>query len=182
RLGIDTGLERERSLRNDEYRRDVGARLGREISVVNPYTAWGEHLSELAMIAHGIGQVDLAIDLATSLVGPKQGVTNLRLTPPKLTDYVSSSARSVRLIDWLAANRHQTINLDHSWSFKPIKSSKEFELHANAATEVRAALAFPAVDLAMATSFVCAIALPDRSVAPVRVRVDLIPVDRSQVF
>lgn len=176
RLGIDTGLQRERFRRNDEYRRNLGVRIGREVPAVNPYTPWGQHLSELAMVAHGTGQIDLAVDLATSQLAANRGLANL-----KLTEYVNSSARSVKLMEWLSTNRHQAINLSHSWSFRPT-SSKEFELHANAANEGRAALAFPAVDLAKATSFRCSVTLLDRIVAPIRIRVDLIPIDRSQVF
>jgi glycosyltransferase involved in cell wall biosynthesis len=185
RLAIDAGLERERNRRNAAYLKSmaakfgseivpVGARVGSEIVPVSARESREQNYPQLAKIAHASGQIDLAVDLIAALVLPEKGSAG-----SKVTEYVKSSSKAVRLAELVGANQYVGVNLNHPWSFKLIKKGKEFELHPNSAGEGRAALSFSSVDLSQAASFTCALSLLSQDARPVRVRIDLIPPDRT---
>jgi hypothetical protein len=129
------------------------------------------------MIAHAGGQIELALDLATS-VAPPGGI------PPEsnLAEWVKNAAKTVRLCEMLAKAQYQTNNLNDDWSLKVLDVEREIELHANPASNGRAALEFSSVDLSDLDTFTCPIRVPFETSNPIRFRVDLISLDQSNRF
>ena len=175
RLAIDAGLGHERSRASAEYRAYLAEKLGTEIMPVSAYTNWQHRAPQVAMVAHASGQIELAGQLAISTTDAASKSTALGLK-----EYVKSAARAVKLIELLATHRYAAINLNHAWSYKLIEEDQELELHANSAGEGRAALAFSPMDLGDLIYFTCSMRLPGDGVQPLRVRVNLISLDRSR--
>ena len=177
RLAIDAGLERERSRHNANYLKSVAATLATDIVPISAYAPREQSYPHLAQIAHATGQIDIAVDLLAALVMSEKGSDS-----SKITEHVKSSARAITLAELLGGKHHAPINLNHPWSFKVAKNGKEFELHPNSPGEGRAALSFAPIDLSRSTKFACTLRLPLRDACPVRVRVDVIPPDRTHYY
>lgn len=174
RLAIDAGLERGRARRNAAYLKSIAAKFATDIVPVSAYAAREQSYPHLAQIAHASGQIDVAVDLLGSLVLPEKGSDS-----SKISRHVKFSAKAVRLAELFATNQYVPINLNHDWSFKIAKNGKEFEIHSNPGGEGRAAISFAPINLSHSTRFACALHLPSREARPVRVRVDVIPPDRT---
>ena len=177
RLAIDTGLERERTRCNAAYLKAVATKFAANVVPVSAYAAREQSYPHLAQIAHASGQIDVAVDLLASLVLPDKGSDS-----SKISRHMKLSANAVRLAEFLATNQYASINLNHPWSFKIAKNGKEFELHSNSAGEGRASLSFASANLNRSTKFACALRFPSREAHPVRVRVDVIPRDRTHHY
>ena len=174
RLAIDTGLERERARRNTDYLESMAAAFASDIVPISAHAPREQTYPHLAQIAHATGQIDLAVDLLAALLLPEKGSDS-----SKISRHLKVSATAVRLAEFVAGNQYVPVNLNHPWSFKITKQRREFELFPNSSGEGRAALSFDRIDLSRSTRFACALRLPNDGAHPVRVRVDVIPPDRT---
>jgi glycosyltransferase involved in cell wall biosynthesis len=173
RLAIDTGLERERSRAIAEYLSPIQQKIGREVFASLPPTS-AEQRTQLAMIAHAGGQLELAVDLcARSAIGD----TALKLND--FAGFMRSAADSINLIESLANNAYKGLNLDYDFSLNIRPDSRVVELHANSADKGIAALIFPFIDLSQIDHFVSELSVAEAA-NPVRFRVELISSSRQQ--
>jgi hypothetical protein len=175
-LAIDTGLKIERARGNAKYLQAISEEIGHQVVELDPGASSDEQARQLAMIALGRGQIELAVDLASSVA--VQDKSKLVGADP-IGDYVNSSVKDVSLFEIVAANGHKTLNLDEDYSFRSNPAKHEFELHVNAPHKGLAGLVFASLDLSYVDHFTCLASIPLAGANPIRFRVELISADRS---
>lgn len=176
RLAIDIGLNNERARGNVKYLRSISEQIGRQVEHWDSARPGDDQACQLAMIALGRGQVELAVDLSSSVA--IQDKLKLIGADP-INEYVNSSVNDVSLFEIVACNAHRTLNLDEEYSFRSTPAKHEIELHVNASHKGLAGLVFPSLDLSKISDFICLIAIPLAGANPIRFRIELICVDRS---
>ena len=177
RLAVDTFLVPERRRANSEYLAEIARTIGNPAERLDSEAPWEDQVKHLAMIAHAGGQIELALDLAMAVASPG-GISS----DSNLAEWVRNAAKTVRLCEMLATTQYQTVNLSNDWSLKILEVEREIELHANPASNGRAALEFSSVDLSDLDTFRCPIRVPFETSNPIRFRVDLISLDQSNRF
>jgi glycosyltransferase involved in cell wall biosynthesis len=176
RLAIDTGLANERARGVAKYLRSISAEIGRRIVEVESGAPWESHARQLAMIALGRGQVELAVDLVSSV--SLRDNAKLAGTNP-IGEYIDSSVNDVSLFEIVAASGYIALNLDEDYSFRANPAKQEFELHVNPPHKGLGGLVFPSLDLSKVNYFSCLIAVPKQGANPIRFRIELASADRS---
>jgi glycosyltransferase involved in cell wall biosynthesis len=174
RLAIDSGLKHKRILAGREYLAYLSAKTGVKVSPVTYDTTWEQQSRELSMLAQASGQIELSVDLVSRLTFPERKPTTLNAV-----DRLTHAANTVTLNESLWESTCVKINLDHEWSLKTFDGDRIVQVHANRGNEGRAALMFTSVDLSRVTHFTCRL-LTSQNGNPIRVRADLVSLDRTQ--
>jgi glycosyltransferase involved in cell wall biosynthesis len=176
RLAIDTGLENERARGNAKYLQAIGEQIGRPVYHLDNGARWDTQARQLATIALGRGQVELAVDLSTSVAIQDKSTL---VGPEQIDKYVDLAVNDVSLFEIVAASGATTLNLEEEYSFRKNPNKRELELHVNAPHKGLAALVFASLNLSKVNCFSCSTAVPLAGANPIRFRIELTSGDRS---
>jgi glycosyltransferase involved in cell wall biosynthesis len=177
RLAIETSLADERGAAIAECLSPIAERLGlKPEELATPDVSSDATLALLARMAHAAGQVELAETLAAQLVAAEHGEPMEIATLGRI---VRRRESEICLFELMSSGRYSSVNLDHEWSYQLLSSERGFQQHPNPATEGRATLLFPGVDLRQVGRFRAQVSLANPNAMPVRFEVRLIPHDRS---
>ncbi|SDB54125.1 glycosyltransferase family 4 protein [Bauldia litoralis] len=168
RLGIEGSMERLRPSSKDE----LPARLREmhwSVSAPSPQLA-----KQLSVLAVEIGQIQASAELLAPQFGSCAQADELS----DIVGLLEKKAREIDLVTLVATGTCEWINLEHDWSFALDAVEGWFEMHANAANEGRAGLAFRRINLEAVRSFHARVELPARA-NPVRCRLELMTASRD---
>ena len=168
RLAVDAGIDRIRNAEGVAQRETMSRRAGFVVEAMDAASPRDRQSAALARMAAAMGHSDLAVDLLASL-HPAADM----LRPGQLADFIRAEAVAIDLADLYRRGAFVPVNLVHDYSLST-PSEAELQLHANGATEPRAAIAFAGLDLSQVDAFSAHVSLPDSRSRPVRLRVDLI--------
>ena len=175
-LAIDVALERTRARDYGDYLAELAARSGISINRLRELGTPEEQASQLAMVAHTCGQVDLAVDLCIAIA-----VRDNRFRGVPQADAIKLELGTISLTEAIAAGAYSRLNLDNDFSLEIRAAEREIKLHANAANQGLASLVFPSVDLARIDHFNCMIHTPEDA-HPIRFRIELVSADKANVW
>jgi len=174
RLGYETLLSHARAGEGRRFLASLQARYAGVESEAGAASGGPELTRRLARLAHAVGQIGLAREMATQLVSARGNLPgNRRISADELPAYVDSMLRSIDLFKLAENGTFRGINLSESWSLKMYPDDRTLELHANPGGSGRAMLNFPSIDLTGIEYFDSRISLPDADVSPVRFRFEL---------
>jgi glycosyltransferase involved in cell wall biosynthesis len=169
-LAIDTGLLSARSVAQEKYFREIEGGTGKELVRLPPWSSMLRQIPQLASIAHAGGQIELAIDLCTSIV-----VDDLDSKPTSLIRYVHSAAANevVDLVEAASAS-YSKIGFQNEPRLFDESGARKIEMEVNAKLLGLAAITFKNLDLSKINYFNSTIEVPDKAAGPVRFKVELI--------
>ena len=190
RLGQPAGTQSDLAMRlgfesfGEAARFNLGDRIVRRAAGTLQVERWDPamprmvQLEQMMRLAHSVGKVDLAVELATELIERENPVlTEKRRRGGTIGGLLKGLVTAVDLYGEAAGNRCLKINLEQEWSYRLDEGTTTIYMHANSSQEGRATLIFPSVDLTAVEQFVAAVELPDPDVRPVRVRVEIVALD-----
>ncbi|HET6522353.1 MAG TPA: glycosyltransferase family 4 protein [Geminicoccaceae bacterium] len=179
RLASEVMLAGEKRRASADCLAHLAGKLGRRLDDPGLYADPDAASRLLAAMAQAAGQAELALEL---LAGPLLPEAAAGADRPTLAELVRRRARAISLIELAAEGRFQAVNLGHEWSFRLLAEERELEIHPNPAHEGRAAILFPALDLARVDRLEGAVRVAGSAARPVRFRADIVACDRSGHF
>ena len=182
RLAIDASLTENFHRASHERLNYLAEKLSADPEDWHLHSLSDEALRLLSTMAHASGKTDLANEFLAEVIGGDGFRISRSGTLPRAIEHAQREAKEIRLLERVVSGNFDRYNLDHDWSFKVLEQNREFEMHANPATEGRAIMRFDAVDLREMDHFCGAVRLGGDEARSVRFSVDLISTDKSERF